>query len=266
MSFVEHLEEFRWHLIRSLVAVGVVMIFFFVYVQPFIEHVVLAPFTPDFWISRQLCTWNKSLCFEKIAVTFQATEPYEQFTRAIYISFIGGLIVAFPYISWEFWRFLKPALYEDEIRKTRYFSFVVTLLFLIGVVFGYFIISPFSVIFLSNFALAPGVENNWRIGSVIELIGQITLASGLLFELPVVAYFLGRVGILTSKVMRNYRRHAIVIILIIAGILTPPDPFSQIFLGVPMYLLFEVSISIVKSIERKRLFEEMRETQSPSPE
>jgi|YNPMSStandDraft_2_1061718.scaffolds.fasta_scaffold03444_2 sec-independent protein translocase protein TatC len=251
MSFVEHLEELRWHIIRSLIAIGICMIFFFAFIQDFIQYIVLAPFSPKFFINDFLCQINETLCFGKIEVNLQATEPYEQFTRAIYISFIGGLVVAFPYVAWEFWRFLKPALYDEEIRKTRGFVFVISVLFLLGVAFGYFIISPFSVIFLSKFQIAEGIQNNWRIGSVIELIAQITLAGGLLFQLPVLAYFLGKMGILTSRFMGRYRRHAVVFILIIAGILTPPDPFSQIFLGLPMYLLYELSIWIVKSIEHK---------------
>lgn len=250
MSFVDHLEELRWHIIRSLIAIGIGMIFFFIYIQDFINYVVLAPFSSQFFINDFLCQMNETLCFGKIEVNFQATEPYEQFSRAFYISFIGGLIVAFPYVAWEFWRFLKPGLLDSEIKKTKSFVWVVSFLFIIGVNFGYFIISPFSVIFLSKFQIAEGVQNNWRIGSVIELISQITLAGGLLFQLPVLSYFLGRMGILTSKFMRNYRRHAVVVILIISGILTPPDPFSQIFLGIPMYLLYELSIWIVRSIEK----------------
>jgi len=262
MSFVEHLEELRWHIIRSLVAVGICMIFFFAFVQDFVNYVVLAPFSPQFFINHFLCQMNESLCFGKIEVNFQATEPYEQFSRAIYIAFIGGIIVAFPYIVWEFWRFLKPGLLDSEIKKTKSFVLVVSLLFLIGVSFGYFVISPFSVIFLSKFQIAEGVQNNWRIGSVIELIAQITLAGGLLFQLPVLSYFLGRMGILTSKMMRRYRRHAIVLILVIAGILTPPDPFSQIFLGIPMYFLFELSIWIVRGIEKRESREAIEKTES----
>ncbi len=257
MSFVDHLEELRWHIIRSLIAIGIGMIFFFAFVQDFINLVILAPFSPKFFINDFLCQMNETLCFGKIEVNFQATEPYEQFSRAIYISFIGGLIVAFPYVVWELWRFLKPGLLDSEIKKTKGFVFVVSILFLLGVCFGYFIISPFSVIFLSKFQIADGVQNNWRIGSVIELIAQITLAGGLLFQLPVFSFFLGRMGILTSKVMRTYRRHAIVLILVIAGILTPPDPFSQIFLGIPMFMLYELSIWIVKSIEKKEILEEV---------
>lgn len=251
MSFVEHLEELRWHIIRSLIAIGIAMIFFFVFVQDFINHIILAPFSPQFFINEFLCQMNETLCFGKIDVNFQATEPYEQFSRAIYISFMGGLVVAFPYVVWELWRFLKPGLLESEIKKTKGFVSVVSILFILGVLFGYFIISPFSVIFLSKFQIADGVQNNWRIGSVIELIAQITLAGGFLFQLPVLSYFLAKMGILTSKTMKTYRRHAIVFILIVAGILTPPDPFSQIFLGVPMFLLYELSIWIVKSIEKK---------------
>ncbi len=248
---MEHLEELRWHIIRSLIAIGICMIFFFAFIQDFINQVVLAPFSAKFFINDFLCRMNETLCFGKIEVNLQATEPYEQFTRAIYIAFIGGFIVAFPYVAWEFWRFLKPGLLEEEIKKTQNFVLVVSILFLLGVCFGYFIISPFSVIFLSKFQIADGIQNNWRIGSVIELIAQITLAGGLLFQLPVLSYFLGRMGILSSKFMKKYRRHSIVLILVIAGILTPPDPLSQIFLGIPMYLLYELSIGLVKSIENK---------------
>lgn len=253
MSFLDHLEAFRWHLVRSLCVVGILMIVVFNYLDQVIAEVVLAPFRPNFPVNAWLCMVNKDLCFEKIDVVFQATEPYEQFTRAFFFAFLGGLVVGSPYILWEVWRFVKPGLRSSEKSLARWAFWSVFILFNTGFVFGYFVITPFSVRFLSSFKLAPEVQNIWRIGDVISLITEISIAGGILFELPFVSYILSRLGILTPAFMRKYRRHAIVIILIVAGILTPPDPLSQILLGVPMWGLYEVSILISAYVQRKKL-------------
>ncbi|MCS7073065.1 MAG: twin-arginine translocase subunit TatC, partial [Bacteroidia bacterium] len=187
----------------------------------------------------------------KIDVLFQSTEPYEQFTKAIFFALTGGLIVSSPYVLWEIWRFIKPGLHPTEVKRTRGFVGAASFLFLAGVLFGYFVITPFSIRFLASFKLATDVQNVWRIGNVISMIAEISLAGGLLFEMPVVAYFLSKLEILTPQIMRTYRRHAIIVILIVAGILTPPDPISQILLGVPMYALYELSIFISASVQRK---------------
>lgn len=252
MSFLDHLEEFRWHLVRSLAVVAILMIVLFNYLDQLITMVVLAPFRPDFPVNAWLCAINDRLCFDKIDVIFQATEPYEQFTRAFFLAFVGGLVLGSPYILWEIWRFLKPGLRPTEKRLARWAVWSFFMLFNTGFAFGYFIITPFSVRFLSSFKLAPEVQNIWRIANVISLITEISIAGGLLFELPFVSFILSKFGILTPALMRKYRRHAVVVILIIAGILTPPDPLSQILLGVPMWGLYEISIFISTYVHRNK--------------
>ncbi len=252
MSFWDHLEDLRWHLIRIVAVLAVGMVVFFIYIKEIIEFVILKPFSKDFFINQLMCKLNESMCFEKMNVSFQATDPYEQFTKAIFISIVGGFIVAFPYIFWEIWRFIKPALHTKEIKGLRGVVFFVSLLFFLGVAFGYFIICPLTVWFLTSFQLASDIQNIWKIGSVIAMIAQISLAGGIVFQFPVLCYFLAKIGFISSAFMRSNRRYAVIAILVIAGILTPsPDPYTQLFMAIPMYLLFEIGILIVKRVEKK---------------
>lgn len=250
MSFLDHLEALRWHIIRSILAMVVGMVVAFVYVSWLINEVVLWPLSADFPTLRWVCGLDAGLCPEKAKVTLQATEPSEQFTRALLVAIVSGFIAAFPYIFWEVWRFIRPGLMVAEIRKTRGVIAIVSLLFFMGVFFGYFVVTPFTLSFFSSFSLSPQVENIWRIGTVISLVVQICLAAGILFQMPVVAYFLARVGILHAAAMRRVRKHAIVGSLIVGGILTPsPDLLSQLLLAIPLLALYEVSILIVNGVE-----------------
>jgi sec-independent protein translocase protein TatC len=252
MTFLEHLEELRWHLVRMLVAIAVAMVILFAYIQELVQYVILAPFRSDFPTHRLLCYLNQHFCFQKIEVQMQATDPTEQFTRAILIAAVAGIVITFPYCVWELWRFVRPGLEPQEIKALRGVVAVVSSLFLLGVLFAYFVICPFSLSFFASFKLAPDIQNIWRIGEVIGLIVNLSLAGGILFEMPVIAYVLARLGILGPAVMRKYRRHAIVGVLIIAGILTPsPDILSQILLALPMLLLYELSIRIVARVQEK---------------
>lgn len=255
MGFLDHLEEFRWHLMRMALALVLAMVFMFVNLDFIIGQVILGPMQPDFVTFKLMCQLSDTMCLQgSIPVKLQATSPSEQFTRAILIAFVGGLVLAFPYLVWELWRFVKPGLLAREIRSTRGIVGIISSLFLVGVGFGYFIISPFTLNFFSKFQLAAQVENIWQIGEVISLIVQISLAGGILFEMPVAAYMLSKLGVLHPAVMRRYRRHAVVVNLVVAGILTPsPDLMSQLLLAIPMMLLYEVSIVISARVARKRL-------------
>jgi sec-independent protein translocase protein TatC len=260
MSFLDHLEGLRWHLIRSVIAIAVVMLGMFFFVTELINDVVLAPLSHDFPTLKFLCSLGTDLCPPPAHVTLQATEPAEQFTRAIMVAIVGGFIVAFPYVFWELWSFIKPGLYVKEIKKTRGVIFIVSSLFFTGVLFGYFIVTPFTLNFFASFKISPQVENIWRVGNVIALVVQIALAGGLLFQMPVVAYFLAKIGVIGPVLMRKYQRHAIVVCLVVAGILTPsPDLMSQMLLAVPMLLLYQVSIVIVARVARKRAANEAAE-------
>jgi len=253
MSFLQHAEDMRWHVIRMLIAIVIGMVGMFLVMDWLIQSVILAPLQPDFPMHKLMCSIRESFCFQKLDVSFQATSPTEQFTKAILIAVVGGFIVAFPYIIWELWRFIKPALGPKEAKNARWSVFVVSILFLIGVCFAYFIILPFTFRFLAEFQLDERIQNIWRIGEVVGLVVQFSLAGGLLFELPILVYVLSRMGILRPKLMRKYRRHAVIVTLMLAGVLTPsPDILSQILLALPILLLYELSIGISARVERKR--------------
>lgn len=252
MSFLDHLEELRWHIMRSLIAVGLVAIGIFTYVEPFIQTFILAPFKPEFPINRLLCQLNRDLCFEKVDVVFIAISPYEQFLMAFSISIVGGFIVAFPYIAWEVWRFIKPALHPHEQGKLKGNVFIISFLFFLGVAFSYFVVTPFSVSFLSEFKISEEVKNQWKIGDVIDLVTQIVLGGAIIFELPIVVYYLSNLGILTPKFMRDYHRHAIVILLVLAAIITPPDVLSMVLIFIPLLILYEISIFVAVVVTKRK--------------
>ncbi|MDB4285935.1 twin-arginine translocase subunit TatC [bacterium] len=252
MSFLDHIEELRWHLIRSFIAIGLVAIAVFIFRQWVTDNIFLAPFQPDFPMHRFLCSINDALCFEKIEVMYIAYGPFDQFLKAIGMGFIGGFVVAFPYILWEMWRFLKPGLHQNEKNRLRGGVFILSLLFFIGILFAYYIITPFSVTFLANFKLAESVENQWRIGKIISMISQITIAGGLMFELPVLVYVLSKLGLVTPEAMKKYRKHAVVVLLIMAAILTPPDILSQVLIFIPLIGLYQISIGISRAVNKKR--------------
>jgi len=258
MSFIDHLEELRWHLIRALIAVMVLSVAAFISVDFIFNTVIFGPAKPDFWTFRKLCEVgelinSKAICIDDLAVKIQSRKMTGQFTMHITSSFVIGIIVAFPYIFWEFWRFISPGLYLNERKLSRGAVFFVTLLFSIGVLFGYYIMSPLAVNFLSNYQVSDLVYNEFDITSYVGTITTLVLGSGLLFQLPIVVYFLSKVGIVTPALMKSYRKHAIVVILVLGAMLTPPDPLSQILIAFPLFGLYEISILISRRVNRKRL-------------
>lgn len=253
MSFFDHLEELRWHLFRMALAVMAFAIALFIYREAIIGAVFRSPFFGDFPTHKFLCQYlSDEFCFVEVPVKWQAISPYEQFMKALSYSFFGGIILAFPYLVWELWRFIRPGLTEKEVKAVRWNVAVISLLFFIGVFFGYFVILPFSIKFFSDFALIDGITNDWRIGEVISFILTLVFGTGFIFQLPVITYYLTKIRILNSAFLRKYRRHAIVIILIIAAFITPPDPISQILVGIPLIILFEIGIFIAKRVEKRR--------------
>lgn len=251
MTFLDHLEELRWHLFRSLIAMGAFAIIFFTNRKWIMDNIVLAPFDPKFPLHRALCALNDSLCIESINVTFLAITPYEIFLKSITLSFLGGFIIAFPYVLWEIWSFIKPGLHVHERKGLRGNILIMSLLFFIGVSFSYYVILPFSIQFLSSFTLAEGIENQWRIGSVISLVAQISISGGIVFEMPILVFYLSKLGVIGPEFMKTYRRHAYVILLILAAIVTPPDVLSQILIFIPLAGLYELSIGVSKSVVKK---------------
>lgn len=252
MSFFDHLEELRKHIFRIILVLLIISIVMFIYRNEIFQTIFFSPLYGDWFSNRLLCKLSDEFCFDKIQVTMQALSPSEQFNKAMVYAFFGGLIMGMPYVLWEIWRFIKPGLRKAEVRAVNSNVLWMSILFFLGVSFGYFVVLPFSLYFFSQFTLVDGIENNWRIGEYISFLLTLILGSGLLFQLPVAVYYLARIGLISSAFMRKYRRHAIVIILIIAAIFTPPDPLSQIFLAIPMYFLYEMSIGVCRRVEKRR--------------
>ena len=250
MSFLDHLEELRWHIIRSVIALSVIAILCYVFINWIFENIIYGPRFDWFPTYRLICGLSETLCFSPPELSFIATNLGEQFIISIKVSLLMGVIVAFPYIFWEFWRFIKPGLYEKERKAARGIVLICTALFFSGVCFGYFIISPFAVTFLGNYSLGD-VVNTPTLASYISYMTMFTLPVGIVFELPIVVYFLAKIGLLYPEFMRAYRRHAFVVILIAAAIITPPDAITQMLIGVPLYFLYEISIHICHRVVKQ---------------
>lgn len=264
MSFFDHLEELRWHIIRSVMAILVFAVALFFMKDFVFNTVIFGPRNPDFITYRVICAFSNmigvgdSLCFFPKDFNLITPDMGELFLTHMKVSALLGFVLAFPYIFWEVWRFVKPGLYEKERRATRYAVAICSVLFTIGVMFGYFVISPFAVSFLTGYQL-PGVEATPALGSYISYMVMFTLPTGLVFELPVAAHVLTKVGVISSKFMKEYRRHAIVVIVILAAIITPPDAFSQILIALPLLGLYEISIYVAKRVEKQQALAEKTE-------
>ncbi|MBP8709226.1 MAG: twin-arginine translocase subunit TatC [Bacteroidales bacterium] len=264
MTFLQHLEELRWHIIRSLVAIVIGAIVAFMFKDIIFDHIILAPNNPDFITNRLLCRLADMvnvplLCINQNPVELISIKLTGQFTTHITISLVAGLILAFPYVFREFWSFFRPALYEKERKYARGAVTMASLLFLAGIIFGYFIIAPLSINFLGTYRVSDLVTNQINITSYIGSVTSVALASGITFELPIVVFFLARIGVLTPEFMRKYRRHAIVVVLVVAAVITPPDVFSLILVSIPLLILYEVSIFLAARVVRQREAAEAKE-------
>ena len=256
MSFLDHLEELRWHIIRALASIAVFAIAAFIFRQPIWHYVILAPSRPDFWTYEMFCrlgslTGADFFCIDELPFIIQNRRITAQFTMAISSSFVIGLIIAFPYAFWEFWRFIKPGLYKNEKSLSRGAVFFVTLLFLSGIMFGYYVVAPISINFLTNFKLDESILNEIDVTSYVSTVMMLVLACGIMFQLPVVVYFLTKAGIITPQFLKTYRKHAIVVILVLSALITPPDIISQILMCFPLIFLYEISIIIANTIKKE---------------
>jgi sec-independent protein translocase protein TatC len=257
MSFLEHLEELRWHIIRSILAILVFMIIAFIFKGFIFDKIILAPKNPAFFTNRILCQLGDyfnttALCINTKPLNLINIKMSGQLTTHITVAMVTGLILAVPVILWEFWQFFKPALKSNEAKYAKGAVTAASLLFFTGVLFGYYMLAPLSIHFLSTYEISPDVVNQINVRSYIGTITSICLATGLVFELPIVAFFLTKVGIITPSFMRKYRKHAIVVIFIVAAIITPPDVFSQTLVAIPLLILYEVSIFISASVMRSK--------------
>jgi sec-independent protein translocase protein TatC len=259
MTFFEHIEELRWHLMRSVLSVLIISIVVFFSKTFVFEYVILGPTTKDFITYKFFCSLFENFCFYPENLQIITRDIQEQFISHIKVSLWLGVIVAFPYIFYEFWRFIKPGLYKNEIRAARGMVFVCSFLFLTGVAFGYFIISPIAITFLSTYSVSPNIANTTTLAALVNSMTMFTLPVGLIFEMPVIMYFLAKIGLVSSSFLVKYRRHAIVFIVILAAIITPPDAITQMMIAIPLYLLYEVSIIVTKRIDKEKKEKEERE-------
>ncbi len=266
MSFIDHLEELRGHIARSLASIGVFAVVAFLAKSFIFDILIFGPKESWFPTYIGLCNASKYLgfgevlCFSPAAFEIIVTNPMAQFLSHIKVSLVVGFIVAFPYVFYEIWKFIEPGLLEDEKKYTKGVVAISSLLFLMGVCFGYFVLCPFSLNFFSNYSVSAAVTNTWRLTAYVSLIATLVLAAGVMFELPMVVYFLSKVGIATPEAMREYRKHAFVAILLVSAVITPPDVISQLLVGCPVYLLYEMSIFISARVARKELEREKRES------
>ena len=257
MSFLDHLEELRWHIIRSIIAILVIGIVVFV-AKSFIFEIIFAPKNADFVTYRFFCAISEATCFGPPEFELIIRELGEQFFTHIKVSVWVGLIIAFPYVFWELWRFIKPGLYPKEQKAARGIVFVCSILFILGVLFGYFIIAPFAVSFLASYSVGvDDVLSKPTLSSYVNYLTMFTIPTGIVFELPVFVYFFSKLGLVTPAGMKKYRKHAFIIILIIAAVITPPDVLTQFLIGIPIFILYEISIFISARVEKKAKQEEL---------
>jgi sec-independent protein translocase protein TatC len=257
MSFLEHLEELRWHIIRSVSLIIIFAIVAFIMKDFIFNEVIFKPKMPDFWSNRMLAKLGELVGTDALNINQKplkliALKMSDQFMMHFMVAIIVGLIMSSPFIFYEIWRFIKPALYDKERKHASGAVFFTSLLFIIGILFGYFVIVPLSIDFLTTYSVSPEVENQINMRSYISTVTSITFAAGFIFLLPIFSYFLSKVGILTPKFMRTYRKHSYVVMFIVAAIITPPDVFSQIMVAIPLVFLYEISIFISRVVVKNR--------------
>ncbi|WP_340112249.1 twin-arginine translocase subunit TatC [Maribellus mangrovi] len=260
MSFLEHLEELRWHIVRAAAAIMVFAIVAFVMKQFVFDTIILRPRLPEFWTNRMFAKLGDLIGSEAVKINqtplkMQSIKIAGQFSTHIMVSIIAGFILASPVVFFEFWRFIRPALYENERKHAGGAVFFTSLLFLTGVLFGYFLIVPLSIHFLGTYQVSSEVENTINLRSYIGSVTSISLAAGVVFLIPIFSYFLSKVGILTPQFMKTYRRHAYIVMLLLSAIITPPDIFSQIMVCFPLVFLYEIGIFISRRVVKKREIE-----------
>ncbi len=251
MSFLDHLEELRWRLMRSAVAVIIFAIVIWIYQKEIMENVFLIMVDPNFVTFKLLCEYL-NVCIDKIPVNFQSMTLSGQFSYALMMSIMGGAVLAFPYIFYQLWSFVKPGLKFKERKMAKGIVFYVSILFFIGILFGYFVVAPLSVQFFGAFQITDKIRNDFTISSYMSTILSTVFYTGLFFLLPVVTYLLVKIGLFTPEFLVKYRKHAIVVILVLAAIITPPDVISQVIVTIPIYLLFEISVLVAKRVAKNQ--------------
>ncbi len=261
MTFLEHVEVLRWHLIRSIVAIFIFAVAAFIFRDIIFDFVILAPKRADFPTNRLLCALGNKIGTDVLCINSQSFQIINiklagQLMTHITVSFIAGFLIAFPWVFYEFWKFIKPALHIKEKKHSRGAVFFTSILFTTGSLFGYFVITPLSVHFLGTYEVSAEVSNQINLNSYIQTFTSVILAAGLIFELPMLIFFLSKIGLVTPKFLKKYRKHAFVIVLVLSAIITPPDIFSQLLVSGPLVILYELGIIISKRIQNRELAEE----------
>jgi sec-independent protein translocase protein TatC len=258
MSFLGHLEELRWHLVRSASAIFIIGILLFIFQKEVYEHFLLAHRKSDFITYQIFCDFfslfgfDSTFCNVAFTDNLISLKPTQQLMNAIWSSFILGIILSFPYLLWEIWRFISPGLTKNEVKSSKGFIFIASFLFFCGIAFSFFVIAPISIHFLYNYQISELIENNFTLDSHIGLVTNMLLGVSILFELPVLIYFLTKIGLVTPDFLRKYRKHALVVVLILAAIITPPDIASQVIVAIPILILYEISIKVSKIVIQKQ--------------
>jgi sec-independent protein translocase protein TatC len=254
MSFLDHLEELRWLLVRSTTAIIIMACVTYFISDYLFDVIIFGPTRPSFFTYTFFCDLShqlgfaESICITEMPFIIQNTEMEGQVNVFVWMCVLAGFILSFPYILWEVWKFIGPALYEKEKKNAKVFVFSSSLLFFLGVTFGYFVVIPMSVNFVATFTVSDVVKNQFTLDSYMGMVKTSILASGLFFELPIIIYFLTKLGLVTPEFLRKYWKYAVVIILIVAAIVTPPDVVSQTIVAIPMLIIYEVSILISKIV------------------
>jgi sec-independent protein translocase protein TatC len=266
MSFIDHLDELRGHLFRSVVAIAIGAVIAGIFQKFIMKRVLFGPTNDDFPTYGVICRLGRSLnlgdalCMEGIKLTMQSTQVTGQFSMWFTVILISGLIIAFPYVFYQFWKFIKPALSRKELQNTRGVIFWVSFLFFTGTSFGYFVVAPYAINFFFNFQLDEMVENRWTINSYVDMMMPIVLGSGLSFQLPLVMFFMAKIGFVTASYLTKVRKFAVVVIFIVAAIITPgPDVISQMAVAIPLLILYEVSILLVRRVDKERAADDAKE-------
>jgi len=248
MGFLDHLEELRWHVIRAGISVVVFAVIALVFQKEVFEYIIYAPKKADFITYRLFCAISDATCFSPPELPLITRELGEQFFMGITVSLYLGVVASFPYIFYEFWKFIKPGLYDKEIKIANRLIGVTSLLFILGVSFGYYIIAPFAITFLGSYSVGTEATNSPTLSSYVNYLTMFTIPVGLAFELPIVVYFLAKIGLVGPEIMKKFRREAFLVIFIVAAVITPPDALTQILVGIPMYILYEISITVAARV------------------
>ncbi|MBX9853103.1 MAG: twin-arginine translocase subunit TatC [Cytophagaceae bacterium] len=254
MSFLDHLEELRWNITKSVIAILIITVFAFIMMDWIFHNVLLAPVQPDFWTYKMMCRLGDAMCIDTLNIpSFQNRTVSGQFTLHMIASFVTGFIIAFPYVFYQIWSFVKPGLSGIERKYSSGAVFFVTSLFISGILFGYYIVTPISLNFLINYQISPLIKNDFDIISYIKFVCLLVVGTGIMFQLPVAIYILTRIGLITPSFLRKYRKQAVVVMFIIAALFTPsPDFLTQLIVAIPLLLLYELSIFISASVYNKK--------------